>query len=194
MEIHHCTTGKHYMISLTGRQFSLTARTPPESLLGLVATNTCIESALMSSPLNAFAIWMANFDFPVPVEPKTTTTGRDRVIDCLIAAIMSAVGACKMVTTSRAPLKNGNLPKASEVECVFAHFNTFYDSLEMTHFELVFLWKHHHTTFLVDCRLGVLWSSKIAIDATMFWRPMICLHWKQNVVKCKAINQHYGWA
>lgn len=36
---------------------------------------TCIESALIISPLNFFANWIANLDLPVPVAPSTTTMG-----------------------------------------------------------------------------------------------------------------------
>ena len=47
-----------------------------------------MESALMISPLNLAPISMANFDFPVPVAPRITTTGNRRKTDDMGAAIM----------------------------------------------------------------------------------------------------------
>lgn len=63
---------------------------------------TCMESALIISPLNLLAISRASFDFPVPVAPKTTTTGT-RVARTLFTnteAMLTETADC----TTRVPL------------------------------------------------------------------------------------------
>ena len=42
---------------------------------GMPFHSTCIESALIISPLYLPAISKASLDFPAPVDPKITTTG-----------------------------------------------------------------------------------------------------------------------
>ena len=51
---------------------------------------TCIESALMISPLNFSAISIASFDFPAPVAPKITIKGRRRT-SLMGAAILTQI-------------------------------------------------------------------------------------------------------
>ena len=51
---------------------------------------TCMESALMISPLNLLAISIANLLLPVPVEPKITTIGNlFTIFPHLTAAILT---------------------------------------------------------------------------------------------------------
>ena len=50
---------------------------------------TCIESALMISPLNFLAMSIASLDLPVPVAPKITTTGA-RAMAFILAAIFTS--------------------------------------------------------------------------------------------------------